>query len=200
MHVQDMKLPYIVLSAREMSIPDAIEKWRQPEGRFSDRNPPVNMLNITDNDPNVAPLAIAKEFTILRDACKYSNYSHIIGSSHRTAPHIGKQPSAIYSQAVDWTHCQQFRILAQPGSISGWHVDVGRGGYTWVSLEENTDGDVNKSIKYWKIFPLDSLSNTDMAQVRKDFCGGIEKGEKKFDDEKEVDDEKKFDERDFDNK
>lgn len=67
---------------------------------------------------------------------------------------IGKLTLLPFS-ATDITKCIQFRLLAQQGACSSWHIDQ-NGVYTFVTLEGNIDDcePTEDVVKYWPVFPM----------------------------------------------
>jgi hypothetical protein len=138
---------------------ETVTNWQKPAAPFSNKNAPINLLNITDKTSGVTPFAISKECKLLEEACMYS-----------WGNHIGKQP--LESTAADFSNCIQFRIMAQRGAVSGFHMD-NCGVITWVTMEALSDDDDEAgrdTVKYWFIIPMHLLSSQEKDQVMKDFA------------------------------
>lgn len=157
-HVQYLSLKITELCVRDADIVETVEKWQNPAATFSNISPPINLLNISDKSACVTPLGISKEYRLLEEACMYS-----------FGYHIGKQQ--LENTAADFSNCIQFRIIAQRGAVSGFHID-NCGVVTWVTLEplSDNDGSDKDCIKYWFIIPLHLLSQEEKDQAMKDFA------------------------------
>jgi hypothetical protein len=136
-----------------------------------------NMLNISDLTHGHWPAGLSKYFQLLFDACGFSDdavLSRVRNKNFSPRPDIGKQAGQIFS-ATDVRNCIQFRILAQRGAASSWHMD-NAGVWTFVTLEGNKgEGEVGQEededvVKYWPIFPLDHLGPDERAGALADFA------------------------------
>jgi hypothetical protein len=64
-HVQDLALKITELCVRDADIVETVENWQNPAATFSNINPPINLLNISDKTACVTPLGISKEYRLL---------------------------------------------------------------------------------------------------------------------------------------
>jgi hypothetical protein len=156
--VQDLALKITELSVRDVDVVETVENWQNSTATFSNTNPPINLLNISDKTACVTPLGISKEYRLLNEACMYS-FGYHINELH------------LENTAADFSDCIQFRIIAQRGAVSGFHID-NCGVVTWVTLEPLSDnaGSDKDCIKYWFIIPLHLLSQEEKDQALKDFA------------------------------
>jgi hypothetical protein len=174
--IQQLDEDYNDLPVQMVSIEEALRRWDTYNNAETLSNvlPPINMLNISDPTHGHWPAGLSKYFQLLFDACGFSDdtvLSRLRSKSIAPRPDIGKQAGQVFC-ATDIRNCIQFRILAQRGAASSWHMD-NAGVWTFVTLEgnkgegEEEDEDV---VKYWPIFPMDQLGLDERARALADFA------------------------------
>jgi hypothetical protein len=154
----------------------AINQWRasQDKEKISLENPPMNLLNITDVTPGHWPEGLAKYYPLLVEAIAHTEgmiYEALHVEGNQDAEHgIGK-PTVLAYHHSDIQKCTQFRILAQRGACSSWHMD-NIGVYTFTVLEGNSNDASEKDedvVKYWPVFPMEHLNPQQQKEARKEF-------------------------------
>jgi len=154
----------------------AINQWRasQDKDKISVETPPMNLLNITDLTPGHWPEGLAKYYPLLVEAIAHTEgmiYEALHVEGNQDAEHgIGK-PTVLAYHHSDIQKCTQFRILAQRGACSSWHMD-NIGVYTFTVLEGNSNDASEKDedvVKYWPVFLMDHLNHEQQKEARSEF-------------------------------
>jgi hypothetical protein len=149
-------------------------------------SPPMNLLNLVDYSTGILPDAFGalKRCMLLSKACQLSD-TKVFANIRALQPKRvegpdsqgpGKKPVERYTM-TDIKNCQRFRIMAQRGSISGWHADV-MGNITYIRVAGRfTEGSQNglgetdlDSVKLWPFFPMDKLSVEEQELAMKEFA------------------------------
>jgi hypothetical protein len=167
-HVQQLGGGVNTIAVGEMMMDKAIELWRQTPESFSNSHPPINLLNLQEDMQGFWLQGVYKCADLLFKACRHSS-DQVVQES--ISAHIGKEPVAIVI-STDMKNCMQFRIMAQRGAVSAWHMD-NAGVWTWITLEGNTSDDSESDedvVKYWPFFPMQSLSVEDREEAFKEFA------------------------------
>ncbi|KAL5330839.1 hypothetical protein ACEPPN_000364 [Leptodophora sp. 'Broadleaf-Isolate-01'] len=156
--VQDLGLTDQQPAVRTMKVTACISRFAESRGQVSPH--PVNLLNLSYENMELTPLPLARHCTLLRDACNsLANMDKKAFKSKRKV----NSPADIQS-------CQRFRICAQAGAISSWHMD-NLAPYTWVTLEGNTQNEDDESVlKYWAVIDFQSLTSQDERAARQEFA------------------------------
>lgn len=170
------------LAVKLMSGEEVQAQWNNR----NENSPPMNLLNLVDYSTGILPDAFGalKRCMLLSKACQLSD-TKVFGSIRAVQPKVvgppdsqgpGKKPAERYTM-TDIKNCQRFRIMAQRGSISGWHADV-MGNITYVrvagrfpegSLNTLSEKDTD-SVKLWPFFPMDKLSSQEQELAEKEFA------------------------------
>jgi hypothetical protein len=132
------------------SIAKAIEMWEDRPFEFSDQNPPLNWLNLSNHRQGIQLTGLVKQYTMLAEACEMSDQMN--------RSNFGKGDTG--TVATDIRNSFQFTILAQRGAVSSWYMDT-MGVWTWVTLQGNKNDDTERDedvLKYWQIIPLFEIS------------------------------------------
>ncbi len=169
------------IAVEKIPLRQAITDWRKTQGRahIDEENMPMNLLNISDIKPGHWPEGLSKNYALLFDAierCDGLIYQDLHPEGE-TELGIGKPGTLAYSHC-DIQKCAQFRILAQRGAMSSWHID-NLGVYTFVHLEGNTGDDDEQDedvVKYWPIFPLHHLTEEAKQEALADFAKPLMEG------------------------
>jgi hypothetical protein len=160
------------LPSQTMTVSNAIEKWRSNDQKahLSKQNPPYNFLNIQDKTPGYWPEGLSKDYGLLHEVLNNVAQEKIEG--RKRVSNVGKATTGAVYELHDLQNCLQFRIAAQRGAASSWHID-NCGVNTWTYLEGNT-GDADEKdtdvVKYWPIFPMDHLSPDDQKIAWDEFA------------------------------
>ena len=162
------------LAASSLSIKDALGRYStfQPHKPISRQNPPTNFLNITDEQVGYWPEGMAKSYTLLRELVQLLEARSFDGAKDTHGKLALGKPGTVVRTMCDIRKSQQFRILAQRGAASDWHMDQ-LGVYTFVHLEgnlEDANEPVDDVVKYWPSYPLDQLSKTEEKAIRVEFA------------------------------
>lgn len=155
-------------AVEKTTLEDAIRQWRdtQNKDKISLETPPMNLLNISDVTPGHWPEGLAKDYQLLFEAiaqCEgmiYKSLDERLAQLPEQERGIGKSTLLVFSHS-DIQKCTQFRILAQRGACSSWHMD-NVGVYTFTVLEGNLNDPAEKDedvVKYWPVFPMHHLSS-----------------------------------------
>ena len=156
--VQDLGLPADRPAVSPMKVATCVARFEESRGRVSAR--PLNLLNLSYENMELTPLPLARHCKLLRDACNsLANLNKIAFKSKRKI----QSPADIQS-------CQRFRICAQAGAISSWHMD-NLAPYTWVTLEGNTEsGDDESVLKYWAVIDFQPVEAHVQEAARQEFA------------------------------
>lgn len=158
LEVQDLSLADSQPAACAMEVTTCLARLRESGGQVSTR--PVNLLNLSNEDMELTPLPLARHCVLLRDAC------NALFSKHKAS---FKSKRKVHSPA-DIQSCQRFRICAQAGAVSSWHMD-NLAPYTWITLEGNSESGNDESVlKYWAVIDFQSVSAEDEAAAREAFA------------------------------
>jgi hypothetical protein len=165
-------------AAKSLPLHDTLQRLKQSndDKPISDDKAPINLLNIADNVPGHWPKGLAKHYPLLFEAIAYCD-----GTIYRTLNEqanlaskeqgVGK-PTLMAFSPTDIQKCAQFRILAQRGAVSGWHMD-NCGVYTFIVLEGNSNNPDEKDedvVKYWPVYPMYLLDKISYNTARGEFA------------------------------
>jgi len=160
--VQILGLPSINNPTERLSVADALDLWSKCE---DEDGPPINFLNLKDDSHGPWPRGMSRDENAILTKCLSRADSLRVGDIT-----LGK---AIKGTLItDVRSCVQFKILAQRGAVSGWHMD-NMGVITWVSLYNNTPDPATPThgvVKYWVYIPMHVHSKEMQQEILVEFA------------------------------